>query len=139
MAKEYQPPTTINKITMLITKLGIGPTSTLVTTGRKSGEERRVPVTPIDVDGVEYLVSPYGQVGWVHNARANPEVVLEKGSHRRRVRLVDKTQDSPHVVKAYWDAESFPRKYMDVPGEATVEDFASVSGRFPVFEVWDIG
>jgi len=139
MAKEYKAPTMINKVTMLIAKLGMGRSSTLVTTGRKSGEERRVPVTPIDVDGVEYLVSPYGEVGWVHNARANPAVVLEKGSHVRRVRLVEKTQDAPQVVKAYWDVESFPRKFMDVPGEATVEDFAAVSGRFPVFEVDDIG
>ncbi|HEU4894717.1 MAG TPA: nitroreductase/quinone reductase family protein [Acidimicrobiia bacterium] len=139
MAKQYRAPTIINKIMMLITKLGVGSTWTLVTTGRKSGEERRVPVTPIDVDGVEYLVSPYGEVGWVHNARANPEVVLVKGSHVRLVRLREKTQDAPHVVKAYWDAESFPRKFMDVPGEASVEDFAAVSGRFPVFEVDDKG
>ena len=139
MAKAYKAPTTINKITMLVTKFGVGPTSTLVTTGRRSGEERRVPVTPIFVDEVEYLVSPYGVVGWVHNARANPEVVLEKGSTSRRVRLVDVTRDAPQVVKAYWDAESFPRKYMDVPGDATVDDFASVAGRFPIFEVRDLG
>ena len=139
MAKEYKAPTTINKITMLIAKLGIGPTSTLVTTGRKSGEERRVPVTPKVIENAEYIVSPYGEVGWVHNVRSNPEAILEKGSHSRRVRLVEVTADTPQVVKAYWDTESFPRKFMDVPGEATVEDFASVTGRFPVFEVQDIG
>ena len=139
MAKEYKAPTTINKITMLVTKLGIGPTSTLVTIGRRSGEERRVPVTPMVVDGVEYLVSPYGQVGWVHNARAEGAATLEKGSDARSVRLVEVTRDAPQVVKAYWDTQSYPRKYMDVPGEATVEDFVSVAGRFPVFRVEDIG
>ncbi len=44
----------------------------LTTTGRTSGEPRQVPVSPIAMGGQEYLVSPYGNVGWVHNARANP-------------------------------------------------------------------
>jgi hypothetical protein len=41
----------------------------------------------------------------------------------------------PKVVMAYWDAQRHPRQYMDVPGDATVEDFAGVTGRFPVFRV----
>lgn len=135
MAKEYQAPTTINKIVMWINRLGVGRSETLTTTGRKSGKPREVPVSPIDVGGQEYLVAPYGEVSWVHNARANPTVTLRSGGSVKRRRLVEVTDEAAHVAKAYWDKEKFPRQYMDVPGEADVSDFASVAGRFPVFRV----
>ena len=135
MAKEYKAPKTINKIMMLVNRAGIGPSETLTTRGRRSGEVRKVPVTPIVVDGAEYIVSPYGEVGWVHNARAEPEASLSKGSAERSVRLVEVSDDSAAVVKAYWDVTPVPRPYMDVPGEASLEDFTSVAGRFPVFRV----
>jgi hypothetical protein len=62
----------INRITSAVARLGVGRTQVMTTTGRKTGERRRVPVSPIVVEGVEYLVSPYGEVGWVHNVRARP-------------------------------------------------------------------
>lgn len=135
MAKEYHAPKLINRAAMFFNGLGVGPSQTLTTTGRKSGSPRSVPVTPILVDGVEYLVAPYGEVGWVHNARADPEVILRSGRKIRDCRLVDVTDQAAAVVKAYWDKQRIPRPYMEVPGEAAVEDFASVAGRFPVFRV----
>ena len=135
MVKEYEPPRTINRIAMWLSRLGLGPTETLITRGRRTGQDRSVPVTPINVAGTEYLVSPYGEVSWVHNAREHPEVALRKGGTARLCRLVEVTGEGAEVVKAYWDKERFPRPYMDVPGEATVEDFASVASRFPVFRV----
>lgn len=135
MVKEYEPTRVANRILMLMIRLGIGPGQILTTIGRKTGEERSVPVTPIHVDGQEYLVAPYGEVAWVHNARANPSVTMRKGGTLRRVHLVEVTLDRPDVVKAYWDKTPYPRAYMDVPGEATVDDFASVAGRFPIFRV----
>lgn len=135
MAKEYRAPTTINKIVMLINRLGVGRSETLTTIGRRSGEGREVPVSPIEVDGEKYVVAPYGEVGWVHNARANPEVTLRSGGDARPKRLVEVTDEAADVVKAYWDREKIPRAYMDVPGDAEVSDFAGVAGRFPVFRV----
>ena len=135
MAKEYRAPKTINRITMWFNRLGVGRSATLTSTGRKSGASRQVPVSPITIGGVEYIVSPYGEVGWVHNVRSNPEVTLSSGRRLRRCTLAETTDGAAEVVKAYWDRERFPRPYMDVPGEATVEDFASVAGRFPVFRI----
>ncbi len=135
MVKEYKSSQVANRLMMWASRFGIGPSQTLATVGRRSGAVREVPVTPITVDGTEYLVAPYGAVSWVLNARANPEVTLRRGSEVRRCRLVDVTDATAHVVKAYWDKERFPRPFMDVPGDATEADFASVAGRFPVFEV----
>lgn len=120
---------------MLINRLGVGRSETLTTTGRKSGRPREVPVSPIEVDGQEYLVAPYGGVSWVHNARANPSVTLRTGGTARQCRLVEVTDEAPHVVKAYWDKEKFPHRYMEMPAGADVSDFATVAGRFPVFRV----
>lgn len=139
MAQEYRAPRTVNRIVMWLNRLGLGPAQTLETIGRKTGATRAVPITPIHVAGEEYLVAPYGEVSWVHNVRSRPAATLCKGGDRRRVELVEVTTCSPHVVKAYWDRTPIARRYMDVPGEATTEDFASVTGRFPVFRVEETG
>lgn len=135
MAKEYKPPRMFNRLVEWMTHLGIGSSVVMMTTGRKSGEPRSVPVSPITVDGVEFIVAPYGPVGWVHNVREDPNVTIQKGRDSRPARLVEVTSDSAEVVKQYYERESFPREYMDVPGDPTVEDFERASGAFPVFRV----
>jgi deazaflavin-dependent oxidoreductase (nitroreductase family) len=123
------------RIMSLTTNLGLGRTILLTTTGRRSGEQRQVPVTPISEGGVEYIVSPYGEVGWVHNVRALPLAKIKKGRSVREVTLVEVTGEVPGLVKAYYEREAFARPFMDVPGDAGVEDFAKVAERFPVFRV----
>lgn len=135
MVKEYHASKFFNRIMKLTSRLGVGRSEMLTTTGRRSGMAREVPVSPIEVDGQEYLVAPYGNVSWVENARANPSVTLRIGATPRQATLVEVTGETAHVVKAYWDREKFPRPYMDVPGEADVSDFAEVAERFPVFRV----
>jgi deazaflavin-dependent oxidoreductase (nitroreductase family) len=69
----------INSLTSLMAYLGVGgPMAVLSTTGRNSGRKRTTTVTPIEVGGVEYLVAPYGEVGWVKNVRAKPQVRLRR-------------------------------------------------------------
>jgi len=135
MAKQFKAPKTVTWISLWLGRRGVGRLTTLTTLGRRSGELREVPVSPITLDGVEYLVAPYGSVGWVVNVRANPEVIIRSGKDIRHLRLDEVTAQAAQVVEAYYRRESFPRKYMDVPGEATVDDFAGVSHRFPVFRI----
>lgn len=135
MADEYKAPRLFNRIVMWVNRTGMGRAQTLTTTGRRSGSPRSVPVSPMRLDGTEYLVAPYGEVSWVLNARANPDITMSKGSQVRRCQLVEITDSAAAVVKAYWDKESYPRRYMDVPGDASVADFEVVAGRFPVFRV----
>lgn len=116
-------------------RLGMGNFVVLTTTGRKSSNPRQVTVSPIADGDVEYLVSPYGNSAWVLNARANPVATMRRGRSEETVRLIEVTGTKAELVKHYYDRETFARKFMDVPGEATIGDFASVAERFPVFEV----
>jgi hypothetical protein len=62
---------------------------------------------------------------------------LRSGGTTRRVRLDEVTGDAAEVVKAYHEREAFARRYMEVPGDASVEDFAMAARRFPVFRIDD--
>lgn len=138
MAKEYRVTAGKRAVSWLmaqLARLGIGNFVVLTTTGSRTGKPRQVTVSPIEEGGTEYLVSPYGDSAWVLNARANPVVILRRGRTEETVRLDEVTGDSAGLVQRYYDREAFSRQFMDVPGDATVDDFASVSGRFPVFEV----
>lgn len=135
MVKEYKAPRAFNRIMTLLARIGIGSIVELVTTGRKTGRPRSVPISPITREGTEYLVAPYGSVDWVQNLRAHPRATLRKGSKSRTVDLVEVTDDSPEIVAAYYERERYSRPYMDVPAAPTVEDFRKARGLFPVFRI----
>lgn len=138
MAKEYEVTTGKRVVSWFMAKaarLGLGNFVVLTTTGRKSGRPREVTVSPISDDEGEYLVSPYGDSAWVLNVRAHPSAKLVRGGSVSDVSLVEVTGDKPELLRAYYEREGFARLFMDVPGGATVDDFASVSERFPVFRI----
>jgi F420H(2)-dependent quinone reductase len=62
-----------NKIAMTF---NFGPFETLTVVKRTSKQPQKIPVTPLELDGVKYLVSAYGETQWVKNVRANPDVKL---------------------------------------------------------------
>jgi deazaflavin-dependent oxidoreductase (nitroreductase family) len=127
----------INRITSGMAKVGMGRTELLTTTGRSSKQPRQVPVSPIEVAGQEYLVSPYGEVGWVHNARAQPDAVLRLGSRKRTVNLEEvPPDDAAPVIAEYYAREGYARRFMEVPDSPSVDDFRQAADRFPVFKVF---
>lgn len=137
MAKGYRAPKLFNALAALFARLGIGGrVEELTTTGRRSGLARSNPVAPITVDGVEYLVSPYGQVDWVHNLRDDPIAELRSGRHTRRVRLVEETGEHPEVVQAYHAREPYSRRYMDLPANPESSDVTAKGADFPVFRIY---
>ncbi|WP_090609982.1 nitroreductase/quinone reductase family protein [Mycobacterium lentiflavum] len=54
----------------------LGSTETLSAVGRFSKKPQKIPVSPIEVNGVRYLVPTYGESQWVKNVRANPTITL---------------------------------------------------------------
>jgi hypothetical protein len=62
----------------LAMKFGISGTWTLVVKGRTSGAEQTIPVIPVEVDGVRYVVSTRGEAEWVRNARATGGLELRR-------------------------------------------------------------
>ena len=112
----------------------------LTTVGRRTGEERRTPVTLVYRSGHVFLVAPYGPVGWVHNARAAGTVRIsgkvdgEKSDAEYAVREVTPLEAGP-VLKDYWQTASAVRSYFDVPKGAPVEAFVHEAHHHPVFEL----
>jgi hypothetical protein len=50
---------------------------TLTVIGRASKQPQKIPVTPVDVDGVKYLVSTRGESQWVKNClHPHPAIIL---------------------------------------------------------------
>src|SRR5664279_6606746 len=61
-------------------------TYNLTVRGRNTGRSYTVPVIVIE-DSERWLVAPYGDVGWVRNARAAGEVTLSRQKHRETVKI----------------------------------------------------
>ena len=55
---------------------GIVHSQTLTVMKRFSKQPQKIPVTPVEVDGVKYLVSTRGESQWVKNVRVDPNVTL---------------------------------------------------------------
>lgn len=126
----------VNKLTMWLARRGLGKQVVLTTTGRKTGEPHSVPVSPLDLRGVGYIVSPYGEVDWVKNVRANKKVQLRQGRHNRMVTLAEVPVARRGVLlAAYWKQERITRPYFDVPSSPEPADFAAGADNYPVFKI----
>jgi deazaflavin-dependent oxidoreductase (nitroreductase family) len=134
-----------NAILGAMLRAGLGPNfmRLLTVTGRRSGQPRTTPVVPVrDGDGL-WLVSPYGEVGWVHNARAAGTVTLRRG---RSVESYAVTEVGPDeavpVLRQYLQAKgagSHVRPYFDVTPESSDEELAAEAPRHPVFALRPAG
>jgi deazaflavin-dependent oxidoreductase (nitroreductase family) len=126
----------VNKLTMWLARRGLGKQVVLTTTGRKTGLPRSVPVSPLDIRGVGYIVSPYGAVNWVENVRADKNVQLRRGRHNRKVTLAEVPVARRGVLlAAYWKQERITRPYFDVPSDPQPADFAVGAENHPVFKI----
>ena len=126
-----------NLLTRALTRVGLIPRSYVLTTvGRKSGQERRNPVTVVDLDGRQWLVAPYGVVSWVLNARAAGEVRLTRRltTTRYTVRQVGPEEAGP-VLKEYVTVASVPRPYFAATVDDPPEAFAREADRHPVMQL----
>lgn len=139
MAREYEVTAAtrmVNVFTSWIARRGWGKQVVLTTTGRNSGQPRSVPVSPLDINGQGYLVSPYGEVGWVKNVRANNKVHLRHGKGKRTVTLADVPPSrAGELLFAYWKQEKITRPYFDVSSNPSANDFVAEAEAHPVFKI----
>lgn len=69
--------TVVNPLVAALDRIGVRAASTveLETTGAKSGQPRRVPLTGRADDGGVWVISQHGRrAGWAHNISADPKV-----------------------------------------------------------------
>lgn len=81
---------------------GVSGTEKITVTGRSSHEPRSVPVVPVDVDGVRYLVSTRGESEWVRNLRADPAVDVSRRGHTAHYTAAEvPVGDRAPIIAAY--------------------------------------
>jgi len=140
MAKHYNVGGQVRLVNRLVgglTRLGlVGGTYTLTTTGRKSGLARSTPVTIATLGGRRYLVAPYGEVGWVHNARANATARLRRRGVDETIRVIEVGADEAGpVLKKYVEQIRIVRPYFDAAPDDNVAAFVTEAARHPVFRI----
>jgi len=92
MAKQYAVNTRVRLIDKMMPRMilwNIAPKHTYLMTVRvrKTGKPYTMPVTLIEHDDQRWLVSPYGEVNWVKNARVVGEVTLFRGDKTETMTL----------------------------------------------------
>lgn len=126
----------VNGIIRTLLRMGWGPARTylLVTRGRATGRLYRTPVTLVEQLPRRWLVAPYGEVGWVRNARAAGSVTLERGRRVETLRLAELgPRDSAPILRRYVHEVPITRPYFDIRPDSSLDAFAAEAPRHPVF------
>ena len=118
--------------------LAVGTMHVLTVPGRKSGEPRTTPVSPLTVDGRRYIVAGLEGADWVKNVRASGWAVLARGREEQRVRLVELPVEERAPILREFPREvphgvQFFRQLHGVSGDP--EEFAALAPRCPVFRL----
>jgi hypothetical protein len=130
----------MNRLVMRLTRTGVSirGSRVLEVPGRTSGVARRVPVNPLEVEGVQYLVAPRGETQWVRNARAAGQVTLIKGRRRQAFALMELGDDQkPALLRSYLTKWKFEvgMFFEGVGPDSTDEEIAAIAPKHPVFQL----
>jgi deazaflavin-dependent oxidoreductase (nitroreductase family) len=111
----------------------------LTAPGRKSGQPRSTPVTPMDIDGNRYVVATFPAADWVANVRAADAVTLTEGRRAHRVRMSELTPEQAGPVLRLF-GEQVPAgvgflKRSGLVTDGTPDEVQALAGRLPVFRI----
>ena len=132
-----------NRFMAALAKVGLSirGSRVLAVRGRTSGAWRTVPVNPLTIDGVTYLVAPRGVTEWVRNIRVAGGGELRIGRQHRTIavtEIVDPAVKAP-ILRTYlhhWKMEV--GVFFDGIGpDATDADLQRIAPGYPVFRVVD--
>jgi len=131
---------TTNRIIVALQRRGfvIGTMRLLSVAGRKSGELRTTPVSPLRVDGKRYIVAGLQDADWVKNARVAGWGILARGREEEQVALVELPVEQRATVLRRFPCDvphgvQFFKRLYGVSGKP--DDFAALAPWCPVFEV----
>ena len=130
----------VNPVIVTLQRRGvvIGTMRLLSVPGRKSGQLRTTPVSPLMVEGERYIIAGLEDAEWVKNARVAGWGILARGRDRERVNVVElPLRERGPVLR------EFPRKvprgvqfFRQLYGiSGTPEEFEALAPRCPVFRV----
>jgi deazaflavin-dependent oxidoreductase (nitroreductase family) len=132
-----------NKVFIQMSRLGMsfGGESPVVLTvqGRRSGRERSTPVTPMTVDGKQYVVAGFPGADWVANVRAAEHVTVSRGRHTQRVRMVElSATDARPILRVFPTEVPTGVGFMKRAGlvtEGSPDEVEGLAGRCAVFRL----
>lgn len=140
MAKTYHLGRTrrlVNAVMGPLARRGLGGRHAYVLTvrGRKTGRAYSTPVILVE-DSERWLVAPYGDVGWVRNARAAGEVALSRAGQSETLRIEEASPDeAAPVLRQYLKDVRVVRPFFDVTPGSPLDDFVTEAPRHPVFRL----
>lgn len=132
-----------NKVFIQMSRLGMsfgGESPVVLTvTGRKSGAPRSTPVTPMTVDGRQYIVAGFPGADWVANVRTAGEATIARGRQVRRVRMAELSADDARPILRLFPTEvptgvGFMKR-AGLVTEGRPEEFEALAGRCAVFRL----
>ncbi|GLE52790.1 nitroreductase family deazaflavin-dependent oxidoreductase [Mycobacterium montefiorense] len=146
MAERIKPPWWLkpaNKVFIQMSRLGMsfGGESPVVLTvsGRKSGRERSTPVTPMTVDGKQYVVAGFPGADWVANARAAGLATVARGRRTQRMRMVElPAPEARPILRVFPKQVPTGVGFMKRAGlvtEGSPDEFEGLAGRCTVFRL----
>jgi deazaflavin-dependent oxidoreductase (nitroreductase family) len=130
----------VNKAMIGMQRLGVlgdkGPVI-LVVPGRRTGKLRSTPITPMTVEGKQYVLVGLPGSDWAANARAAGEVELRRGRNTERVRMVELPPDEARPLLRLFPTEvptgvGFLKNAGLVTGP-NPDEYEALAGRCPVF------
>ncbi|HTY34731.1 nitroreductase family deazaflavin-dependent oxidoreductase [Mycobacterium sp.] len=132
-----------NQVFIQMSRLGMsfGGESPVVLTvkGRKSGRDRSTPVTPMTVDGEQFVVAGFPGADWVANVRAAEQATVARGRHVQKVRMVELSPDDARpILRAFPTEVPTGVGFMKRAGLITdgrPEEFEALAGRCAVFRL----
>lgn len=132
----------MNKLFMAMMRLGLpisgkeGPV-VLTVPGRKSGQPRSTPITPMYVDGLRYVVAGFPGADWEKNARAADTATLTAGRTDETVRMVELSADEARpLLRQFPELVPTGVSFMKRSGlvkDGTPDEFEALAGRCAVF------
>ena len=127
-----------NRLMRMLVRLGLGPQQTYILTvqGRKSGQPYSTPVSLVEDDSGRWLVAPYGEVGWLRNARVAGKVSLARGQRSETVSIAQAgPKESAPVLRKYLVLEPLTQPYFNARPDSPLEAFEAEAWRHPVFRL----
>jgi|SRR5690349_138192 len=126
-------------VPLLDAGIPLGPLWLLETRGRKTGVVRVVPVAVARSGSRRWLVSVFGEVGWVRNVRASGEARLRRGRQAEEVHVTEVTDGHRAVVamqlrRSFWMIPFVRAAFTATPHDG-LQAFEAEAGRHPVFAV----
>jgi len=123
--------------------LRLGPNVLLTVRGRTSGLDRTFPVALLEHRGGMFVQSPYGEVNWVRNLRADGRATLARGASRVEVEAVELGPEAAEPIlratlapyQAHRLTAAFARRFIPLgPGDSR-EVYIEHVRRHAVFEL----